>query len=482
MRFADGSEAHGDIVIGADGINSAIRRQITGPEPVREAGYVCWLAIVPFSHPNFETGSVLHYWGSGQRFGLLDVGHGQTYWFGTKNMSVERAADWQGTKEEIVQAYAGWADEVQAAIRVTPEKDIIAIPARDRDFLEQWGDGRVTLLGDAAHPMLTSLAQGAGMAIEDAVVLAGTLARAGDLTAGLRSYEDQRRERNRAMVLGSRALSEQEQLEDPGSGTNGTSNCARRPTRPSWSSSGTSSRSPGSTSDSATVVTGHSAHRCGPVVLGRTVTGMDFSLQQLRGFVAVAEEQHFGRAAARLNMTQPPLTRQIQALERSLGVVLFERTGRGTRLTAAGQALLDHCRRVLALLDAAPVAARHAAEGRTGTLRLAFTAIGAYAILADVLDLVNRHLPDVSVELTELVSPDQFAALADLEIDMGLVRPPIPDQYQSVLVHSEDLVLAVPADHALARAEDPVALADVADDYIGYTPRAPGICTTSAPP
>lgn len=201
-----------------------------------------------------------------------------------------------------------------------------------------------------------------------------------------------------------------------------------------------------------------------------TVTGMDFSLQQLRGFVAVAEEQHFGRAAARLNMTQPPLTRQIQALERSLGVVLFERTGRGTRLTAAGQALLDHCRRVLALLDAAPVAARHAAEGRTGTLRLAFTAIGAYAILADVLDLVNRHLPDVSVELTELVSPDQFAALADLEIDMGLVRPPIPDQYQSVLVHSEDLVLAVPADHALARAEDPVALADVADDYIGYTP------------
>ncbi len=201
-----------------------------------------------------------------------------------------------------------------------------------------------------------------------------------------------------------------------------------------------------------------------------TVTGMDFSLQQLRGFVAVAEEQHFGRAAARLNMTQPPLTRQIQALERSLGVVLFERTGRGTRITAAGQALLDHCRRVLALLDAAPVAARHAAEGRTGTLRLAFTAIGAYAILADVLDLVNRHLPDVSVELTELVSPDQFAALADLEIDMGLVRPPIPDRYQSVLVHSEDLVLAVPADHALARAEDPVGLADVADDYIGYTP------------
>ncbi|AEM84703.1 transcriptional regulator, LysR family [Streptomyces violaceusniger Tu 4113] len=200
--------------------------------------------------------------------------------------------------------------------------------------------------------------------------------------------------------------------------------------------------------------------------------GMNLSLQQLRGFVAVAEEQHFGRAAARLNMTQPPLTRQIQALERALDVVLFERTGRGARITAAGQVFLDHCHRVLALLDAAPTATRRAADGRTGTLRLAFTAIGAYAILADVLDLVNRHLPDVTVELTELVSPDQFAALSELRIDAGLVRPPIPEGYASLPVHSEDLVLAVPAGHPLAHAGDgaPVALTDVADDYIGYSP------------
>ncbi|MFS7873283.1 MULTISPECIES: LysR substrate-binding domain-containing protein [Streptomyces] len=198
---------------------------------------------------------------------------------------------------------------------------------------------------------------------------------------------------------------------------------------------------------------------------------MNLSLQQLRGFVAVAEERHFGRAAARLNMTQPPLTRQIQALERSLDVVLFERTGRGARITAAGRVFLDHCHRVLALLDAAPTATRRAAEGRTGTLRLAFTAIGAYAILADVLDLVKRHLPDVTVELTELVSPDQFAALSELRIDLGLVRPPIPEGYASLLVHSEDLVLAVPSGHPLAHDDGtPVALTDVADDYIGYSP------------
>ena len=198
---------------------------------------------------------------------------------------------------------------------------------------------------------------------------------------------------------------------------------------------------------------------------------MDLSLQQLRGFVAVAEEQHFGRAAQRLNLTQPPLTRQIQGLERTLAVSLFNRTGRGVRLTAAGEVFLEHCRRVLALLEVAPEATRRAADGQTGRLRIAFTAIGAYAVLADFLAMVNKRTPAVSVELTELVSPDQFEALANLEIDLGLVRPPIPEGFESILVHTEDLVLAVPADHPLAGVGEPaVSLADVSDDYIGYSP------------
>src|SRR6185503_13845313 len=94
------------------------------------------------------------------------------------------------------------------------------------------------------------------------------------------------------------------------------------------------------------------------------MAGMDLSLQQLRGFVAVAEELHYGRAAQRLNMTQPPLTRQIQVPERSLEVRLFDRTGRGVRLTAAGDVFLEHARRVLALLEVAPEATRRAAEGQ----------------------------------------------------------------------------------------------------------------------
>ncbi|WP_328991206.1 LysR substrate-binding domain-containing protein [Kribbella sp. NBC_01245] len=194
---------------------------------------------------------------------------------------------------------------------------------------------------------------------------------------------------------------------------------------------------------------------------------MDLSLNQLRGFVAVAEESHFGRAAERLNVTQPPLTRQIQAVEKAVGVSLFDRTGRGVRLTAAGEVFLSHCRRVLALLEVAPEASRRAAEGQTGTLRLAFTAVGAYAVLAEFLTEVNTRLPGVSIALAELVSEDQFEALGNLRVDIGLVRPPIPPGFESVLVHSEDLVLAVPVDHEL---EGTVALAEVTEDYIGYSP------------
>lgn len=191
------------------------------------------------------------------------------------------------------------------------------------------------------------------------------------------------------------------------------------------------------------------------------MAAMDLSLQQLRGFVAVAEEQHYGRAAQRLNLTQPPLTRQIQGLERTLDVRLFDRTGRGVRLTAAGGVFLEHARRVLALLEVAPEATRRAADGTTGTLRLAFTAIGAYAVLADFLTMVGKRTPGVTAELTELVSPAQFEALANLEIDIGLVRPPIPEQFESLLVHSEDLVLAVPASHPLALGDGAVSLVDV---------------------
>lgn len=215
VRFTDGYEAHGDVLIGADGLRSVVRRQLTGPEEPREHGYVCWLATTPFSHPRFTAGCVRHYWGSGRRFGLVDIGHGRAYWWGTKNMPASAARGWNGGKDEVARAFTGWADEVQAAIRITPQEAIVSVPAQDRPFLERWGEGPVTLLGDAAHPMLTSLGQGAGTAVEDAVVLARSLAGSACPRQGLRTYESLRRDRARRMVRLSHRLSVIEQYERP---------------------------------------------------------------------------------------------------------------------------------------------------------------------------------------------------------------------------------------------------------------------------
>ncbi|MET8719344.1 FAD-dependent monooxygenase [Streptomyces misionensis] len=216
VRFENGASVRGSALIGADGLHSAVRRRLVGPEETRDSGYVCWLAVTPFARPHLPAGYVGHYWGAGRRFGLIDVGHGRYYWWGTKNMPAERSRHWDGDKAEILDTYAGWADEVCDIVRATPMESVLAVPSHDRPFLERWGEGPVTLLGDAAHPMLTSLGQGSAMAIEDAVVLAGCLGAApDDPAAAFRRYEDQRRERVRGVVAASRSVSEMEQLEDP---------------------------------------------------------------------------------------------------------------------------------------------------------------------------------------------------------------------------------------------------------------------------
>ncbi|MFH8933988.1 FAD-dependent monooxygenase [Streptomyces griseosporeus] len=220
VRFIDGSEAYGDVLVGADGIRSVIRGQVagTGPSAPRYGGFLCWLAITEFAHPKFPTGFSGHYWGAGRRFGIHDVGHGRFYWWGSLNVPERAARTHTVDKAEILRTYAGWADEVTAVVRATPQSAIMATPCQDRPFLDQWGDGRVTLLGDAAHPMLPSLAQGGSSSIEDAVVLAGQLNaadRLGGLTAALRSYEDVQRDRTRTMVEVSRSMARLEQLEHP---------------------------------------------------------------------------------------------------------------------------------------------------------------------------------------------------------------------------------------------------------------------------
>ncbi|MFF5971109.1 FAD-dependent monooxygenase [Streptomyces sp. NPDC012769] len=216
VTFEDGRKASGDVLIGADGFNSTIRRQVPGgADRPRPGNYACWLATVPFDHPRLTEGYAAHYWGRGQRFGLADIGHGRAYWWATKNVPPGASGRLRRGKEGLAGLFADWADEVREAIRVTPEETIVRITAQDRPFLRQWGTGRVTLLGDAAHPMLVSLGQGAALAIEDAVVLARHLRDTTDPAAALRGYEDERRPRTEGLVAAARALSETEQLEDP---------------------------------------------------------------------------------------------------------------------------------------------------------------------------------------------------------------------------------------------------------------------------
>ncbi|MGW2148611.1 LysR substrate-binding domain-containing protein [Nonomuraea bangladeshensis] len=148
------------------------------------------------------------------------------------------------------------------------------------------------------------------------------------------------------------------------------------------------------------------------------------TLDQIRAFVAVAEELHFGRAAERLRMTQPPLSRHIQKLERAIGVTLLERDNRRVILTEAGRGFLEDARHMLTLVETAGDRARRIAGGASGTLRLGFTAVSAISVLGPLLRLLAERLPEVDIILHEQVTARQMDGILRGELDLGLARPP----------------------------------------------------------
>lgn len=201
-------------------------------------------------------------------------------------------------------------------------------------------------------------------------------------------------------------------------------------------------------------------------------------LRQLRYFVTVAEELHFGRAALRLAMTQPPLSQQIQALEEEIGVQLFARTRRSVMLTPAGQQWLPEVRRVLADAAALPGLAQRLARGEVGSLALAFVSTADYGILPDLLRHFRARHPEVQLQLREATSDVQLEALAEGSIDAGLViRPQLPVMPHGVsylpLVR-EPLVLAVPdgwRPPGAAAAPQSISLRDAAREPLVIFPR-----------
>ena len=175
-----------------------------------------------------------------------------------------------------------------------------------------------------------------------------------------------------------------------------------------------------------------------------------YTFDQLRCFIAVADHLHFGRAAEELAMTQPPLSRQIQKLKKSVGTQLIARTHRRVQLTPAGQAFLQQARIVLESAQRAGEFAVEASRGRQGHLSLGFTAAAGYTVLGPLLSLVHEHMPAVGVELHEMVTAQQLEGLNDGRIDIGLGRLATPpESYTATLLHSEGLVLAAPEGHQL---------------------------------
>ncbi|HEY0008347.1 MAG TPA: LysR family transcriptional regulator [Tepidisphaeraceae bacterium] len=177
---------------------------------------------------------------------------------------------------------------------------------------------------------------------------------------------------------------------------------------------------------------------------------IQIELRQLRYFVAVAEELHFGRAAKRLHMTQPPLSQTVFALEEMLGAPLFDRNRRGVALTAAGAALLPEARRLLGQAGELPEMVRRAAFGETGKLVLAFVSSADYSVLPPLLRAYRAAYPQVQITLQEATSDLQLEELLEGRIDVGLLIPPLPDKAKAELdylpVLNEPLILASPAD------------------------------------
>lgn len=220
VLLADGGEERADVLVGADGLRSEVRAGLFGAAEPRYAGYTAWRAVVEPKEELLPWGSGFESWGRGARFGCAHIGKGRIYWFATANAPEgERAGppgSPTGAKVTLLRLFGDWHSPIGELIEAADDGAILRTDIYDREPLaEYWGEGRVTLLGDAAHPMTPNLGQGACQAIEDAVVLARCL-HEGEATAeALRRYEKLRSDRVAMVVRRSRRVGAVGQVENP---------------------------------------------------------------------------------------------------------------------------------------------------------------------------------------------------------------------------------------------------------------------------
>ena len=207
----DGRTEQSELLVGADGLSSVVRRAIADV-PIRYAGYTAWRGV---SSVPQEPGRVTESWGIGERFGLVDIGRGRTYWFATKNAREGEPDEPGGKKAEILRRFSGWHEPIAAVVEAADESAILRNDVYYLEPLRRWSYGRVVLVGDAAHATTPGVGQGAAQAIEDAVVLADRLAGSDDLPAALAEYEATRKPRADAVLKLSRRVDKAAQVANP---------------------------------------------------------------------------------------------------------------------------------------------------------------------------------------------------------------------------------------------------------------------------
>lgn len=199
-------------------------------------------------------------------------------------------------------------------------------------------------------------------------------------------------------------------------------------------------------------------------------------LRHLRYFVAVAEVMNFRQAAERLNMTQPPLSQQIQQLEMELGFDLFHRHGRSISLTVAGEVFLGKAHHILNMVEDAVVRARQTARGESGQLHIGFVESLAYSLLPAILRTYRDAFPQVELTLTGMTSNQQITALEEQRIDIGFCRLSADDvtrKFQVQIVNHEALCVVLPHGHPLAQQEAVNLINQIAEPFILF-PRSLG--------
>jgi 2-polyprenyl-6-methoxyphenol hydroxylase-like FAD-dependent oxidoreductase len=200
--FEDGSTAEGALLVGADGLRSTRRGQIHGATEPRYAGYSVLRTLVPADErePPLPRGVFRLFWGTGASFGMYHVGPGVVYIFGWKQGPEGVHVPPGQRKQELLDRHRDWAPEVVALIERSEEDSIQQTDIYDRPPVFPWGEGRVTLAGDAAHAMTFNMGQGACQGIEDSAVLARAVARHGEEPQALRAYEEERRNTARKLA------------------------------------------------------------------------------------------------------------------------------------------------------------------------------------------------------------------------------------------------------------------------------------------